>query len=323
MDERPRLTVATGDPTPPERHRRRRGRHGRGHTLGVAAGIVIGIGVIAGTATLLMGSGGGEAAPTTGEASSTTAPLLELKIVFPEGFTRREMAERISAVNEIAATKRATSTRLSSRRYLDLTATSKLPGAFAGDGKERSLEGFLFPATYEFTPETTTRELVQMQLDAFEAAWSRVDLTYAERRNLTPYDVLIIASMIEGEVVVPRERKLVAAVIYNRLKAGMPLGIDATLRYGLDIPPTKPITQSQLESDNPYNTRKHTGLPPTPIGNPGLAAMQAAAHPAKAAYLYFALKKDCRSHFFAKTQREHDNFLNGPNSFLRDPNQCL
>ena len=117
------------------------------------------------------------------------------------------------------------------------------------------LEGFLFPATYSFTPKTPTRQLVLMQLDAFSDAWEKVDLKYAESKNLTAYDVLIIASMVEKEVQVARERPLVAAVIYNRLKAEMPLGIDATIRYGFDIPPTEPILESQLESDNPYNSR--------------------------------------------------------------------
>ena len=85
--------------------------------------------------------------------------------------------------------------------------------------------------------------------------------------------------MVEKETIAPDERPKVAAVIYNRLKAGMPLGIDATIRYGLDVPGTEALRVSQLESDNPYNTRNRTDLPPTPIANPGLASMQAAAHP--------------------------------------------
>ena len=118
--------------------------------------------------------------------------------------------------------------------------------------------------------------------------------------------------MIEAEVRVPRERALVAAVIYNRLKAGMPLGIDATLRYGLDIPPNKSITQTQLEDKTPYNTRIHQGLPPTPIGNPGLASMKAAAKPASVDYLFYARKKDCKSHFFTASYAEFLAFLDGP-----------
>ena len=156
----------------------------------------------------------------------------------------------------------------------------------------RGLEGFLFPATYEFTPKTTTKQLVADQLGCSTTNWAKVDLRYARSKNLTPYDVLIIASMIEKEAVAPDERPLVAAVIYNRLKAGMPLGIDATIRYGLDVPGTEALRDSQLESDNPYNTRKRTGLPPTPIANPGLASMQAAAHPANVDYLFFVRKPD-------------------------------
>jgi UPF0755 protein len=118
--------------------------------------------------------------------------------------------------------------------------------------------------------------------------------------------VLIIASMVEKETLAPDERPLVAAVIYNRLKARMPLGIDATIRYGLDVPGTEALRESQLSSDNPYNTRKFPGLPPGPIANPGLASIQAAAHPAKVKYLYFVRKPDKIHHFF--TSSEHEFF---------------
>ena len=160
------------------------------------------------------------------------------------------------------------------------------------------MEGFLFPATYDFFAKTTNLELVQQQLSAFCENWQRVDLTYARSKNLTAYDVLIIASMVEKEALAPEDRAKIAAVIYNRLAQGMALGIDATLRYGLNIPPTESIHESQLASDSPYNTRKHTGLPPTPIANPGLASLQAAAHPAKVDYLYFVRKPDKKHHFF-------------------------
>ena len=98
--------------------------------------------------------------------------------------------------------------------------------------------------------------------------------------------------MVEKETIAPDERPKVAAVIYNRLKAGMPLGIDATIRYGLDVPGTEALRVSQLESDNPYNTRNRTGLPPTPIANPGLASMQAAAQ-AKVNYFSSASRTRC------------------------------
>ena len=231
-----------------------------------------------------------------------------LKIIFPEGFTRAQMAERIRAVNQIARQKRKINPKLSPGAYLAATARSKLPGKFAGDHKRRSLEGFLFPSTYDFIQKTTSRQLVNRQLQAFQENWGQVDLAYAKSKNLTPYDVLIIASMIEKEVIAPEERPLVAAVIYNRLHDGMPLGIDATTRYGFDVPPTQPLLESQLNSLNPYNTRKVPGLPPTPIANPGLASMQAAAHPAKVDYLFFVRKPDKVHHFFTSSQTEFDNY---------------
>jgi UPF0755 protein len=232
-----------------------------------------------------------------------------LKIIFPEGFTRAQMAERIQAVDRIARDKRKINPRLSARAYLRATSSSRIPGKFARDGRARPLEGFLFPSTYEFEQRTTSRQLINRQLQSFQANWSKVDLGYARSKHLTPYDVLIIASMIEKEVIAPEERGLVAAVIYNRLHAGMVLGIDATVRYGFNVLPTEPLRQSQLEdATNPYNTRKVAGLTPTPIANPGLASIQAAAHPAKVDYLFFVRKPDKIHHFFTASEREFTNY---------------
>jgi len=272
---------------------------------------VVAFAVIAAVAWGVTKIAGNDAAPPP-PPSDTTPPPPTLRIVFPEGFTRKDMANRIVAVDKIAKTKRGITPKLSKDAYLRASIRGPIPADFKGQ-KMPNLEGFLFPATYDFTEETTSRELVRDQLEAFDRAWSDVDLTYAKSKNLTAYDVLIIASMVEKEVLVPKERPLVAAVIYNRLHAGMPLGIDATIRYGFDIPPTQAILQSQLDSDSPYNTRcpTCTGLPPTPIANPGLAAIQAAAHPAKVAYLFFIRKPDCKSHFFTASQAEFDAYPRG------------
>jgi len=223
-------------------------------------------------------------------------PPKPFRVIFPEGFTRAQMTERVGAVAKIAARKKRHAVALNSRTYALATRRAKIP-CFSPPLR-KNLEGFLFPATYDFLATTTSRELAADQLETFCKNWNQVNLAYAKRKNLTPYDVLIIASMVEKETLAPDERPKVAAVIYNRLHEGMPLGIDATLRYGLHIPPTKSILQSQLESDNPYNSRKLTGLPPTPIANPGLASIQAAAHPAKVDYLYFVRKPDKVHHFF-------------------------
>jgi UPF0755 protein len=275
--------------------------------LAVFGGLILGIGVLAAIAFAVVGrDSGASSTPASEDTTTGPPPKPVLRIVFPEGFTREQMADRITAVNKIAEDKRGITPKLSAEEYLRVTKSMNPPAGFPKDVP--NLEGFLFPATYDFNEDTTTRELVLDQLEAFDRNWSQIDLKYAKSKNLTPYDVLIIASMIEKEVQVPKERSLVAAVIYNRLHLDMPLGIDATIRYGLNIPPTKAILQSQLDTPSPYNTRCCPGLPPTPIGNPGLASMQAAAHPAKVDYLYFVRKADCKSHFFTASLRAFNNY---------------
>jgi UPF0755 protein len=229
----------------------------------------------------------GSAAPPP----TTVAPPKILKVLFPEGFTRAEMAARAGSA----------SPAITAADYLRVTDSSPVPGTFAGDGKRRSLEGFLFPATYDIYETDTAGTLVKKQREAFAQSWAQVKLGYARSKNLTPFDVLTIASMIEKEAAVESERPLIAAVIYNRLHARMPLGIDATIRYALGVPGTESLTKADLRNPTPYNTRLHRGLPPGPISNPGLASMQAAAHPAKVDYLYFVAKPDKRHHYFTSS----------------------
>jgi UPF0755 protein len=240
----------------------------------------------------------------------TTVAIVQAKpfrIVFPEGFARLEMAHRVQVVAKIAQHKRPKKhVRLSRAAYLRASHPQPVDGFGV---KKHNLEGFLFPATYDFLANTTSKQLVQDQLDAFHANWGKVDLSYARKKNLTPYDVLIIASLVEKEALAPDERPKIARVIYNRLHAHMNLGIDATTRYGLHVPGTKSLTQSDLASSNPYNTRNPniTGLPPTPIANPGLASMQAAAHPTAGNWLYFVRKRDKVHHYFTDN---YNDFLN-------------
>jgi len=231
---------------------------------------------------------------------TVAAPPKPFRIVFPEGFTRAQMAARTSAVAAIAHRERGKQVRLGEKTYLGATARPRRQPGFGA--RRYPLEGFLFPATYDFTKRTTSAQLAAAQLKAFRANWARVNLGYARSKNLTPYDVLTIASMVEEETPAPEERQLVAAVIYNRLHRHMTLGIDAALRYGLHIPGTESIHESQLQNSTPYNLRIHAGLPPTPIGNPGLASLQAAAHPAKVDYLYFVAKPDKKHHFFTASE---------------------
>jgi peptidoglycan lytic transglycosylase G len=263
---------------------------------------VVGLGAFAATAWVAGGNG------STAEPPSTTTgppPLARLKIIFPEGFTVRDMADRVAAVRQIAIDKRGVTPRLTRQAYLRATKEALPPPRFREDAKRGSLEGFLFPASYEFTQASSARELVSDQLRAFRERFAGVDLRYARSKNLTPYDVLIIASMIEKETAVPSERRLVAAVIYNRLRNRMPLGIDATIRYGLDIPGTESLTKEALRSTSPYNTRLRPGLPPTPIANPGLASLEAAANPARRVdYLYYVRRPHSLRHFFTANESD-------------------
>ena len=169
-----------------------------------------------------------------------------------------------------------------------------------------NLEGFLFPATYKLKPGEDAHDLVGQQLTAYEQNIGSLDLKYAKSKNLTPYDVTIIASLIEREAGKDVDRPKVAAVIYNRLHKDMPLQIDATIRFA-ENNYTKALTSSDLALDSPYNSYTHSGLPPGPIANPGRASLEAAAKPAKAGYLYYVTKPGaCGRLVFATTLAEHD-----------------
>ena len=189
-------------------------------------------------------------------------------VTIPEGLSRREAAPAVDESGIEGSYLKASGSDKALARARRL-------GAPKG---RRTIEGFLFPATYELRAGATAGNLVDKQLDAFRDNFRRIDLTKAKRKNLTRYDLVIIASMIERETSSDKERPLISSVIYNRLKQGIPLGIDATIRYS-ENNWTDPLKQSELERDGPYNTRLRQGLPPTPIGNPGLASLKAAAAP--------------------------------------------
>jgi peptidoglycan lytic transglycosylase G len=215
------------------------------------------------------------------------APLVK-KLVVPEGYRNSQIAGELPSVGVSPhAWKRA------------LRAAAPPPGF----GHHVNMEGFMFPATYAIRPHQPAALLVQNQLAAFRENWAHVDMAYARSRNLTNYDVLTIASMIEREASVAGDRAKVAAVIYNRLRRGMALGIDATILYHLGSW-TAPIHQSDLTDHEPYNTRIYRGLPPTPICNPGLAAMQAAAHPAHVDYLYYVAVPGKSKMYFTNSYRQ-------------------
>ena len=225
------------------------------------------------------------------ELEKGTSPNIVV-LTIPEGLSRGETAKitkgRLPG-SYVAATRRS--------RLLD-------PRDYRAKGAT-SLEGFLFPATYELRRGQSVRRLVDRQLSTFKERFRTVSLRKARSKNLTPWDVLIIASMVEREAQIPSERRLIASVIYNRLREGIPLGIDATLRFETGNW-DRPLRVSQLQAATPYNTRVNLGLPPGPIGSPGLASIRAAANPARTKYLFYVVKPCGEGrHAFAATDAEH------------------
>ena len=229
------------------------------------------------------------------DALEEGVPPNVVQITVPEGLPRAQVAPMVKRLrgNYRRATRR--SRLLDPRDYQAERATS--------------LEGFLFPATYELKKGQPVRKLVNKQLRAFKQNFAKVDLGYARRRNLTPYDVLIIASLVEREAQAASERPLIASVIYNRLKRDIRLDIDATTRFAVGNW-SRPLRVSELQSTSPYNTRVHSGLPPGPIGNPGLASIRAAARPAKTGFLFYVVKPGtCGRHNFAETDAEFQRYV--------------
>jgi UPF0755 protein len=219
-----------------------------------------------------------------------------VNVTVPEGLSIREAAPAIDKAPLKGGYAKAAREKRVLRRIRQL-------GAPRGT---KTAEGFLFPATYTLVDGSPVRNLVTKQLGAFADNMQGIDMRYARRKNLTRYDVLIIASMIEREVQLDKERPLVAAVIYNRLAMGETLGIDATIRYEKQNW-DKPLKVSELEEITPYNTRKVRGLPPTPIGNPGRKSLEAAANPSRKDYLFYVIKPCAEgAHAFSSTNAQFE-----------------
>jgi cell division protein YceG involved in septum cleavage len=218
--------------------------------------------------------------------------LHTVSVTVPEGYTRGQAA-KLAKQDGLRGSYTKASVR---SKYLD-------PARYGGAGA-KDLEGFLFPDTFELERHASAANLVQLQLEDFRRRIKGVDMAYARSKNLTVFDVVTIASMIEHEAALEKDRPLVAAVIYNRLHEGMPLGIDATTRFATGNY-TRPLTESELAVESPYNTRTHAGLPPGPIDSPGLASIEAAAHPARVGYLYYVAKPGtCNGLAFSSTEAE-------------------
>jgi UPF0755 protein len=231
------------------------------------------------------------------------------KVTFPEGFTIAKMGARLEQrVPRLSASDFGVAATLGTVR------STLLP-----DG-QNSLEGLLFPDTYQVSNDETATQLVQRMVALTERVAGQEDLVAkAYKLGLNSYQALIVASLIEREAKVPEDRAKIARVIYNRLALGMPLQIDAAVRYQQD---PKAAFSDLVAIDTPYNTYLHTGLPPTPIANPGRASIQAALNPAanpslgdpickdvpaksQCMYLYYVVSDADGHHVFAATAAQH------------------
>ena len=275
--------MSEDDPRTDYRRYGRARRARRGRTLLWLVVIVVMVAAVG--LALTHGRFSGDSGPV---AVTTSAPVQRLLI--REGLRREDIAALLDH-----------ETGISGDLYLKETAPGARGRVLAKTARPTSLEGFLFPATYDITAATTAQDLINLQLQAYRDNTANIDYAYARSKNLTKYDVLTIASMIEREVALPKERRIVAGVIYNRLKAGMRLDIDATTQFAIGR--WKPdLTAADLATKSPYNTRLYAGLPPGPISNPGIDSIAAAARPAKHRYLYYVARNDgSDGHYFAST----------------------
>ncbi len=227
-----------------------------------------------------------------------------INVLVPEGPAREEIAPVVKKQGV-------------SGSYLAASVSSPEldPKRYGAPSSVRSLEGFLFPATYELLKSApTAKRLVADQLKAFKRNIADVNMSYAKSKNLSVFDVITLASIIEREALFDRDRPKVAAVFYNRLRESISLGSDATTRFAVRNW-DQPLTVSEINSKSPYNTRQVSGLPPGPIGNPGLASIQAAANPPKSDYFYFIVES-CKKGglVFAKTLPEFQKLIDDYNN---------
>jgi UPF0755 protein len=221
-------------------------------------------------------------------------PVVDVRrLTIPEGYTLEQIAERVGRLPGRSA-----------QTFLEVARSGAIRSRFEPPGST-NLEGLLFPDTYEIDPKKDDEvTILRRMVEAFDRQATEAGIDDAAAAvGLAPYQVVIVASMIEREARLADERGMVARVVYNRLQQRIRLGIDATIRYELRKP-TGPLRKSELQRDTPYNTRTRFGLPPTPISNPGRASLDAALHPTPGPWLYYVLADRDGHHAFVTTDAE-------------------
>jgi len=223
------------------------------------------------------------------------APIEERSFTVPEGLLVTEILDRLADPEAGLGFDRATLQQL-----LD-------SGQIRWQGQpadQPSNEGILFPETYRIDAEADEQAVLELLVAQLDSVMTELDVGSAQERfNLSPYEVLVVASLIEEETKVDKERPMVARVIYNRLSEGIPLGIDATSRYEALLA-NRDRSELDFESTSPYNTRRIAGLPPTPIAAPGRASIEAALNPVDGPWIYYVLEDAEGNHFFTESDSE-------------------
>lgn len=226
----------------------------------------------------------------------TRGPQVEAqeRVTFPEGFRLTQFAERVGAKLR----------GRTSERFLQVASNGTIRSSVLPAASE-NLEGFLFPATYQFSEADKEEEIIAKLVDSFDIAANAEGLSDAQAKvGRTPYEALIVASLIEREAKIEEDRGKVARVIYNRLQAGQALQIDATLIYGMGGSVDRVLFED-LKKDGPFNTYTRKGLPPTPISSPGRESIRAALNPTPGDWLYYVVIDAAGNHAFANTFKEH------------------
>ena len=208
------------------------------------------------------------------------------RLTIPEGWTRWDIAKAMVQLPELHLESEAQALELMN----NVSLISDL------DPQAKNLEGYLFPDTYEFAPDTTAEELIEMMVKRFRGVWKREWTDRAQALNMTTRQIVTTASIIETEAKLVEERPIVASVIYNRLQKDIPLAVDSSIIYASKLEGKwrydGKVYKSDIERRSPYNTRIYSGLPPGPVASPGESCLHAALNPVQSDYLYYVRNPD-------------------------------
>jgi UPF0755 protein len=229
-------------------------------------------------------------------AALVAGRVITLPVTIPEGWAISQIANRLAPIAQ--APEDSVAARLLDPQLADSLG---VPGS--------SLEGYLFPETYRFAEGLTIEAVAAAMVDRYRAVWTDARRAARDSLGMTEHELITLASIVQAEARWEDEMPLISAVFHNRLRRPMRLQADPTVQYALESRQSR-LLFSHIDSvaDNPYNTYTHDGLPPGPIGSPGLAAINAALHPAAVPYLYFVARADGR-HEFSRSLREHNQAI--------------